>query len=73
MLLIAEQRVCAAGEDTSTMKGSLWYQGQIARYQRFFDHIRSDPALCDLPIVQMTLASGAWPFIGSVSEDRLGM
>ncbi|GKD93668.1 hypothetical protein Tco_1373505 [Tanacetum coccineum] len=39
-------------------------------YKRLFDHVRSHLALPTLPIVQVTLASGAASFIDRVSDAQ---
>nr|XP_043617564.1 probable carbohydrate esterase At4g34215 [Erigeron canadensis] len=78
------QRANAALQGGGTIKGLLWYQGESdtvtredaqlykRRLERFFDHVRSDLLLPNLPIVQVALASGAGPYIEQVREAQLG-
>ncbi|CAI9115850.1 OLC1v1016854C2 [Oldenlandia corymbosa var. corymbosa] len=76
------RRAEAAAGSGGVIRALLWYQGEADtvnhedakmykwRLERFFTHLRADLQLPQLPIIQVALASGTGPYVGTVRKAQ---
>ncbi|CAI9115853.1 OLC1v1016856C2 [Oldenlandia corymbosa var. corymbosa] len=83
--LLLNRTSAAVSGGSGVIRAMLWYQGESDsidyedaisyenNLKKFFNNIRADLRLPLLPIIQVALPSGPWPFVDIVREAQLGL